>query len=279
MSVAANLWRIERGSPGVSDILLIVNVPHAGTYLPPIIAQTLTAAGACVPDTDWHVEKLYDFVPAMGGTLVTATHSRIVVDLNRDPPGDALYPGASNTEICPTATFHDEPIYRPGLQPDDAAIASRVEQYWQPYHRQLCVEIARIKAKHGICILLDGHSIVSAAPRFFAGRLPDLNLGSADGKSCDPALANAAIHVLSHADGFTAVHNGRFKGGYITRHYGVPADAVHALQLEMAQICYMDEAHPYQYDVLRAGRLKAVLKILCEQLLTTCAVLSAEAKK
>ena len=279
MSAAANLWGITRSVSGVPEVPLIVNVPHAGTYLPPIIAEMLTAAGGRVPDTDWHVEKLYDFVPAMGGTLMTATHSRIVVDLNRDPSGVALYPGASNTEICPTATFHDEPIYQPGLQPDDAAIASRVEQYWRPYHQQLSVEIARIKARHGICILLDGHSIVSEAPRFFAGRLPDLNLGSADGKSCDAALASAAIHHLLHADGFTAVHNGRFKGGYITRHYGVPSGAVHALQLEMAQICYMDEAQPHHYDVVRAGRLKAVLKILCERLLTTCATLGAEVKK
>ena len=268
MSNAPALWRIERArmedSPSVP---LIVNVPHAGTYLPPIIAQMLTRAGVAVPDTDWHVDKLYDFTASMGATLMVATHSRIVVDLNRDPSGEALYPGASNTEICPTATFLDEPIYLPGRVPDQAEIASRVEQYWRPYHRQLYAEIARIKARHGVCILLDGHSIASQVPRFFAGRLPDLNLGTADGKSCDESLAQAAFQVLSAAEGFTAVHNGRFRGGYITRHYGTPASNVHAMQLEMAQRCYMDEAMPHHYDQIRAAPLEVTLKTLIEQLL------------
>ena len=260
------LWRIERA--GLAGAPLIVNVPHAGTALPSEIAQTLTPAGLRVADTDWHVEKLYDFVPAMGATLMVATHSRISVDLNRDPSGDALYPGASNTEICPTATFSDEPIYQTERVPDRPAIRSRVEQYWRPYHARLSAEIARLKVVHGYCILLDAHSIVSEAPRFFAGRLPDLNLGTADGNSCAVSLAHTAFQVLSRANGFTAVHNGRFKGGYITRHYGEPANNVHALQLEIAQRCYMDELTPSHYDATRAAALVAILKILVEQLLT-----------
>jgi N-formylglutamate amidohydrolase len=198
---------------------------------------------------------------------MVATHSRIVVDLNRDPSGNALYPGASNTEICPTATFNEMPIYRQDMAPDQAAIASRLDQYWQPYQRQMAAEIARLKAEHGYCILLDAHSIVSQAPRFFSGRLPDLNLGTADGKSCAPSLAAAAFRVLADAEGFTAVHNGRFKGGYITRHYGSPDKDVHALQLEIAQCCYMDEAVPQKYDASRAAALVRVLKSLVEQLL------------
>ena len=260
------LWRIDRGH--ADHVPLIVNVPHAGTYLPPSIAQTLTATGLSVPDTDWHVDKLYDFVPSLGATLMVATHSRIVVDLNRDPAGDALYPGASNTELCPTATFANEPIYRPGLAPATKAIAARVKQYWRPYQQQLAGEIARIKGKHGFCILLDAHSIVSEAPRFFAGKLPDLNLGTADGKSCAAALAQRAFAALTHAAGFTAVHNGRFKGGFITRHYGVPDDNVHALQLEMAQCCYMNETEPLFYDASRAAALKAVLNVLVEKLMS-----------
>lgn len=280
MSTMPALWRVERAGPDDTPMMpLIVNVPHAGTYLPPGIAATLAPAGVAVPDTDWHVDKLCDFVPEMGATLMVATHSRIVVDLNRDPSGDALYPGASNTEICPTATFFDEPIYQPGQVPDQAAITARVDQYWRPYHRQLSAEIARIKAQHGVCILLDAHSIVSEVPRFFAGRLPDLNLGTADGKSCEPSLAQAAFQGLSHADGFTAVHNGRFKGGYITRHYGEPGNNVHALQLEIAQSCYMDESRPWHYSGPRAGALVAVLKTLVEHLLTRCAALGAETKK
>ena len=280
MSNAPALWRIEHPVlEGASAVPLIVNVPHAGTYLPPRIAAQLTPAGLGVPDTDWHVDKLYDFAPAMGATLMVATHSRIVADLNRDPTGDALYPGASNTGICPTSTFFDEAIYLPGLVPGQAEMAARIDQYWRPYHRQLSAEIARIKAKHGVCIVLDGHSIVSEVPRFFDGRLPDLNLGTADGKSCESSLAQTAFQVLSHADGFTAVHNGRFKGGYITRHYGEPGNSVHALQLEMAERCYMDESQPRHYDGLRAGSLIAVLKTLLEHLLARCAALDAQTRK
>ena len=277
MSVAPDLWRIERPDAKVAP--LIVNVPHAGTYVPSLIAETLTQAGLQVPDTDWHVDKLYDFAPEMGATLIVATHSRIVVDLNRDPSGDALYPGANNTEICPTATFADRPIYRTGMVPDYAAVASRVEQFWRPYHCQISAEIARIKAVHGYCILLDAHSIISEAPRFFEGRLPDLNLGTADGSSCELSLAHIACEVLTHADGFTSVHNGRFKGGYITRQYGDPASQGHALQLEMAQRCYMDEAAPARYDASRAATLKMVLKTLVERLLTWRPALGAIAKK
>lgn len=265
MSIAPDLWRIER--PTTKAAPLIVNVPHAGTWLPPLIAETLTPAGLQVPDTDWHVDKLYDFAPEMGATLMVATHSRIVVDLNRNPTGDALYRGVSNTEICPIATFGNEPIYRTGMVPDYTTIASRVEQYWHPYHRQLSSEIARIKAVHGYCILLDAHSIISEAPRFFEGRLPDLNLGTADGRSCEVSLAHIAYEVLTHADGFTSVHNGRFKGGYITRHYGDPVSEGHALQLEMAQSCYMNEAAPAQYDASRAAALKRLLETLVERLL------------
>ncbi|MCY7388137.1 MAG: N-formylglutamate deformylase [Burkholderiales bacterium] len=271
------LWRIEHGD--TDEVPLIVNVPHAGTYLPPSIAQTLSAAGLRVPDTDWHVDKLVDFVPSLGATLMVATHSRIAVDLNRDPSGDALYPGASNTEICPTATFASEPIYRSGLTPGTETIAARVEHYWRPYQHQLAAEIARIKRKHGVCILLDAHSIVSEVPRFFAGKLPDLNLGSADGNSCAASLAQLAFGCLGHAEGFTAVHNGRFKGGFITRHYGDPADNVHALQLEMAQCCYMNETEPLLYDASRAAALKAILMVLVEKLMNWRQLPGAETKK
>ncbi len=257
------LWDLHEGSAP-----LLVNVPHAGTFLPDDIRGMLTPAGLAVPDTDWYVDRLYvELLNGLDVTLMTATHSRIVVDLNRDPEGHALYPGASNTEICPLTTFHDEPLYRDGAAPDDAEVKQRVARYWQPYQDRLAVEIERIRARHGYCILLDGHSIVSEAPRFFAGRLPDLNLGTADGASCDAGLADTAFAGLAAASGFTAVHNGRFKGGYITRHHGRPRNRVHALQLEMAQACYMDEAAPTRYDAARAGPLKQVLLALVQRLL------------
>ncbi len=251
------------------DSPLIVNVPHAGTFIPPDIAATLTADALKVPDTDWHVDTLYrDLARARSRsvTFMSATHSRIVVDLNRDPSGAALYPGASNTEICPTSTFHDQPHYRAGHAPDAAEIRRRVDTYWRPYHARLAAEIERIRARHGVCVLLDGHSIVSRAPRFFEGRLPDLNLGTADGASALPGVANAAAAVLAGAPGFSFVYNGRFKGGYITRHYGAPARGVHALQLETAQRCYMDESAPESFDPLRAAPLVNVLASLLEGL-------------
>ena len=257
-----DLWSLER-----RDGAVIVNVPHAGTRVPDDIAGRLAPEGTRQPDTDWHVQRLYEFVGNLDVTLMSATQSRIVVDLNRDPSGDTLYPGASNTEICPLTTFHQQEIYQPGCAPDDSEVAARVARYWQPYHRQLAAEIDRIRQRHGYCILLDGHSIVSVAPRFFAGRLPDFNLGTADGASCEPALDAGAFAVLSAAPGFSAVHNGRFKGGAITRRFGRPAQNVHALQLEMAQCAYLDESRPEEYDSVRAAPLVRVLQQLLGVLL------------
>jgi len=174
-------------TPGTTP--LVLSVPHVGTYVPPDLLARMTAEAACVPDTDWHVERLYDFAYGLGASVIAATHSRLVVDLNRDPSGQALYPGASNTELCPLGTFADEPVYRAGEAPDTAEITTRVARYWRPYHEKLAAELARVRAKHGIAILWDAHSIVSRAPRFFAGALPDFNLGTADGASCDGGLA------------------------------------------------------------------------------------------
>jgi N-formylglutamate amidohydrolase len=249
------LWRLAQGeSP------LIVNVPHAGTLVPDSVSQHLTRAARALPDTDWHVEKLYDFVTQEGVTLMAATQSRYVVDLNRDPSGAELYAGADNTELCPTRTFADEAIYERGKAPTPEEVTQRIVTHFLPYHQELAQEVARVKRIHGYAILLDGHSIRGEVPRFFAGRLPDLNLGTASGASCSQEVQDVAASVLANAAGFTHVVNGRFKGGWITRHYGRPYDHVHALQLEMAQRCYMDEAPPYAWDAARAARLIEVLR-------------------
>jgi N-formylglutamate deformylase len=180
----------------------------------------------------------------------------VVIDLNRDPAGAPLYSGASNTELIPITTFGDVPIWQAGAAPDRAETEARVETYWRPYHDRLAAELAAIHTKFGVAVLWDGHSIRSTVPRFFAGRLPDLNLGTADGASCDPGLANEIFALLS-ASGLSAAHNGRFKGGYITRNYGRPDGGMHALQLEVGQACYMDEDRPRPYDTARAARLRA----------------------
>ncbi len=250
-----NLHDIARG-----DSPLVIDVPHAGTRVPRALAAQLTPEARPLPDTDWHVDKLYAFARAAGATLVVATHSRYVVDLNRDPAGASLYPGADVTELCPTRTFASEPIWLPGGSPDAAAIAARRAEWFDPYHAALAAEVERVRRRHGYVLLLDGHSIRSEVPRFFRGRLPDLNLGTANGASCAPDLETAVVRVLGAAPGFTHVVNGRFRGGYVTRHYGRPAEGIHALQLEVAQACYMDEARPYAWDAARATALGGVLR-------------------
>jgi N-formylglutamate deformylase len=238
---------------------LLINVPHAGVYIPPHLRERLTPVAQTTPDTDWHVHLLYQFAVEQGAGMMIATHSRYVVDLNRDPNDVPLYSGADNTELCPSTTFDRTRIYQEGQAMTVAEIASRRNEFWAAYHYELQRELERIRAAYGRVVLLDAHSIRSEAPRFFAGKLPDLNLGTADGRSCRPALESAALQTLRSAPGFTSVLNGRFKGGYITRHYGQPASGIDALQLEIAQSCYMDETPPYAWEIERARPLVSLL--------------------
>ncbi len=237
---------------------LLVSIPHAGTILPPDIAARLTQIGRAVPDTDWHVDRLLAFLADQDVTVLTATHSRITVDLNRGPDGRALYPGQAETGICPTETFAGEPLYA-AAQPSAAEIAARVTTYWQPYHDALADEIARLHALHGVVHVLDAHSIHGRIPRLFAGALPDLNVGTNDGASAGAALSARVMAAVAD-QGFSHVLNGRFKGGYITRRYGAPDRGVHVVQLEMAWRAYLDEAEPAAFSPVRAARLIGVLR-------------------
>ncbi|MEP7207870.1 MAG: N-formylglutamate deformylase [Casimicrobiaceae bacterium] len=239
---------------------LLVSIPHAGTYLPDAIAATLTPAARPLPDTDWHLPRLYDFLPRMGASVLTATHSRCVIDLNRDPSGKPLYPGASNTELCPTALFDEQAVYHDGTAPDAAAIAARRKTYWAPYHQRLSAELDRVRAEFGIAILFDAHSIRSVVPRFFEGRLWDINIGTADGRAAPPDLGERLLALCKAEAAYTSVLDGRFKGGYITRHYGRPDDNIHAVQLELAECTYMQEEAPYTYDPARAAHLTPLLE-------------------
>jgi N-formylglutamate deformylase len=242
---------------------LLVSMPHAGTHVPPEIAARLTDEARQVPDTDWHLARLYDFTVEMGASVLVATHARYVIDLNRPPDGSSLYPGQSVTGLCPLDTFDGTPIYLdPGDAPNAAEIDTRRHAFWQPYHDRLAQELARLKALHGVAVLWDAHSIRSVVPRFFEGRLPDLNFGTADGASCDPALAAALLAQAAQAPGYTAVLNGRFKGGHITRHHGRPLDGVHAVQLEMTQCSYMQEALPFAYLPELAEAIQPTLRAL-----------------
>jgi len=244
---------------------LLISVPHAGTVLPPDIAAQLTPIGRRVIDTDWHVDRLYDFAAALDVTLLVATHSRTVVDLNRPPTGGKLYPGQAETGLCPTQTFAGDPLYA-AAAPDDAEIARRRETYWQPYHDALAAELARLKALHGHARLLDAHSIHGRIPRLFEGDLPDLNFGTNGGLSATPALTEKVAKAAA-GHGFSHVVNGRFRGGYITRHYGDPANHIDAIQLELAQRTYMQEDAPGPYDPEQAAKLIAVLGAVVQALL------------
>jgi N-formylglutamate deformylase len=246
---------------------LLVSMPHVGTFLPPELARRMTDAARVLPDTDWHLERLYDFLDALGASVLVATHSRYVVDLNRPPDNASLYPGQDTTGLVPVDTFARAAVYRDDAVPDDAEVAQRVERYWRPYHAQLGRELDRLRVAHGYALLWDAHSIASQVPRFFAGRLPDLNLGTAGGRSCAPGIIERVAEIAQRAAGYTAVHNGRFKGGYITRRYGQPNTRAHAIQLELAEITYMDEAPPFAFDPARAARLRPVLRTMLERML------------
>ena len=241
---------------------LLVSFPHSGTEVPELIRQRFTGAAQRLADTDWYVPELYEFLARLPVSTVTANYSRYVVDVNRPAEGAALYPGQRETELCPTSTFADQPIYRDGELPDEDEVALRREIYWQPYHQTISAELERIKAIHGYALLWDAHSIAAQVPRFFDGVLPTLNLGTADGQSCDPPLAED-LHSVMQKSGFTSVHNGRFKGGFITRHYGDPRASIHAVQMEIAQSAYLSDQMTAQkmpqLDTKKAERLSDVL--------------------
>jgi N-formylglutamate deformylase len=245
-------------------IPLLVSFPHAGTDIPDSIARRMTPAALLRADTDWHLPQLYSFVHAMGASTLVPRCSRYVIDLNRPPEDTSLYPGQDTTGLVPLDTFRKEPLYPPGQAPDAAEIAERRERWWKPYHDALEDELARLHAAHGVAVLWDAHSIASVLPRFFEGRLSDLNLGTADGQSCSPTVQAAAVAVLEAQREYSHVTNGRFKGGYITRHYGRPADGIHALQLEMCHATYMDEPAPFEYRPDLAAGVQPVLERMLE---------------
>lgn len=247
---------------------LLISLPHDGTALPEAMAARVTPAGKRVADTDWHVGRLYAFARELDASIIVPRWSRYVADLNRDPAGHALYPGRSETSLVPVATFAEAPIYLDGHAPDAREIELRRAMYWQPYHDALQDELTRMRGVHPRVVLWDGHSIRSRVPMFFDGQLPDFNLGTAAGASCSPALQDALASVLrERADGgaghYSHVVNGRFKGGYITRHYGQPENGVEAVQLELAQCTYMDE-DSFEYLPGRAAPVQAVIQALLQ---------------
>ena len=246
---------------------LLVSLPHSGLELPAELLVDMTDVAHELADTDWHVEKLYDFAGELGASVIRPKASRYVIDLNRPPDNAELYPGANGTELCPTSTFADEPLYKEGRQPSAADIEQRLQSWWQPYHQQLQAELQRIKSVHGCAILFEAHSIRSLVPRLFEGRLPDLNIGTASGNSCARTMLAVVEALLRDQQEYSCVFNQRFKGGYITRAYGDPGQGVHAIQLELSQRLYMEEELPFTYLPEQAAQLQPLLRHILERLI------------
>lgn len=238
---------------------LLISLPHDGSFISDDIAARMQPAARRAPDTDWHVGRLYEpLAQALGASVLKPKASRYVIDLNRPADGHALYPGQRETGLVPAIGFDGEPLYRDGSEPDGVEIQRRINDYWRPYHQAIAQELARLCAEHGRAVLWEGHSIRSRVPMLFEGRLPDFNLGTAAGTSCDPALQSRLQACLESQSRFSFAVNGRFKGGYITRHYGTPATGVQAVQLELAQLNYMDE-ESFAYDEAKAPAVQDLI--------------------
>ena len=256
-----NWLEVHRG-----DTPLVVSFPHTGTDIPAELEGAFVSSWLARRDADWWVHRLYDFTKDMGATTVRTPFSRSVIDVNRDPSGASLYPGQATTGLCPTTTFDGEPLYRGGQEPNGAEIARRRARYFSPYHDALRAEIDRLRHRHANVVLFDAHSIRSRIPRLFDGELPQFNIGTNSGASCASDLTRA-VEAVCASPSYTHVVNGRFKGGWTTRHYGAPQRGIHAIQLELACRGYIDEPEvpaesnwPTPYSETRAASLRAILK-------------------
>lgn len=243
---------------GTSPVILAF--PHTGIEIPPDVRERLNENGQLLADTDWHIHDLYaDLLPQ--ATTVRATFHRYVIDANRDPTGTSLYPGQNTTGLIPETDFDGKPIWKPGEEPTEADTTYRLQHFHAPYHAALLAEIERVKTINGVAVLYDCHSIRSLIPFLFEGRLPDFNIGTDMGRTCDPRIEAAAVEAARSAKGYTAILNGRFKGGWTTRHYGRPETGVHAIQMELSQISHLAaEEPPFAYDETKAEELRLHLK-------------------
>jgi N-formylglutamate deformylase len=246
---------------------LLISMPHAGLRLTPVVKAGLVDAAQSLPDTDWHIPQLYNFAEELGASTLAAEYSRFVIDLNRPSDDKPLYVGAT-TGLYPATLFTGDSLFREGQVPSKEERATYLEQIWTPYHQTLQQELIRLRDEFGYALLFDAHSIRGSIPHLFDGRLPDFNLGTFNGASCDLELATQLEAICATATDYTHVLNGRFKGGHITRHYGDPANNIHAVQLELAQSTYMEEFEPFKYRADLAEPTQKVLKSLLQQFIS-----------
>ncbi|KGD72098.1 N-formylglutamate amidohydrolase [Tatumella morbirosei] len=239
---------------------LLITMPHTGTVIPEYIAERMTHKARSVPDTDWHIEKLYAFARESGASILQAKWSRYVVDLNRPPDDISLYPGQVTTGLCFVNRFDGGAVYTKGNNPDAGEIADRREKYWQPWHNKLQNTLTEMREEFSTVVMWDAHSIRSELPQFFSGKLPDINIGTNDGLSCHFDLQQKIFNIASQSPPLTVVSNGRYKGGYNTRHYAQPDLGTHTLQMELTQSSYMQEIPPWYWDEKKAVFLQNSLK-------------------
>ncbi|MEP0520264.1 MAG: N-formylglutamate deformylase [Hyphomicrobiales bacterium] len=238
---------------------IVLGLPHTGTYVPPSVDFKLNKNGHELADTDWNVDKLYEgLLP--DASMVRANFHRYVIDANRDPSGVSLYPGQNTTGLCPTTDFDGLPIYQSGAEPNADEVERRRLSFHAPYHDALELELKRVREIHGIAVLYDCHSIRSNIPFLYEGKLPDFNIGTNLGTTCDPGFEAETLRICEDQTQFTHIVNGRFKGGWTTRHYGRPAENIHAIQMELAQSTYMEEIAPWKYSAEKAAIIRPVLK-------------------
>ena len=245
------------------DSPLVLAQPHGGTEIPHDIFSRFNATGRAMEDTDWHITRLYEGLVEQATVVNTPIH-RYVIDANRDPSGQSLYPGQYTTGLCPTTTFDDLPIYIDGQTPSVDEITNRQKQYHQPYHDAIREQLERVHQRHGYAVLYDCHSIRSVVPYLFEGKLADFNIGTNDGASCNQKIMHAVESACAAASQYSFVSNGRFKGGWTTRHYGKPNADYHAIQMELSQCNYMQETSPWDYDTGKAHNLRLVLKAILD---------------
>ncbi|MEM5435893.1 N-formylglutamate deformylase [Paraburkholderia diazotrophica] len=250
----SDLYTLTRGHAP-----LLISIPHLGTYIPDALRNQYTDAALTVADTDWHLDRLYAFALDLGATVLGARVSRYVVDLNRPSSDESLYPGRTTTGLCPDVTFRGEPVYRDGYLPDAAEKERRIQTYWRPYHQAIQTELSRLRKDYANVLLWEAHSIASVLPHLFDGKLPDLNIGTQDGRTAAGTVLQATINAAQGSN-YTWVANGRFKGGFITRHFGAPHEGIHAVQLEMCQNTYMDENPPFPFQPERAQAIGPTLQ-------------------
>ncbi len=264
-----SVFEVRRGTSPI-----VLGFPHTGTDMPADIWDRLNDNGRILADTDWHIHRLYDGL-IDGATTVRATFHRYVIDANRDPAGVSLYPGQNTTGLIPETDFDGLAIWKEGRAPTEADIAARLAAFHAPYHAALRAEVERVRAIHGVAVLYDCHSIRSHIPFLFDGKLPDFNVGTDLGRTCSTEIETAAMAGVAAASGYDGILNGRFKGGWTTRHYGRPEQKIHAIQMELAQSTHLTtEAPPFAYDEAKADRLRRHLTDILKRIETVALTLA-----